>query len=58
LQDTRAGAVAFHWERRERVLLRDIRRFGTATGQLSVVVGSVRSIAATSESADDRGSRI
>jgi len=36
LQATRAGAEAFHWERRERVLLRDIRRLGTATGQLSV----------------------
>jgi len=25
------GAVVFHWERRERVLLRDFLRFGTAT---------------------------
>lgn len=27
-----ATAVVFHWDRRDRVLLRDIRRFGTATG--------------------------
>ena len=28
---TSTGAVAFHWERRCRVLLRDIRLLGTAT---------------------------
>jgi len=28
---TNVGAVAFHCERRDRVLLRDIFRFGTAT---------------------------
>ena len=28
---TVATAVAFHWARRDRVLLRDIFRFGTAT---------------------------
>ena len=31
VQVTRAGADAFHWERRCRVLLRDMRLFGTAT---------------------------
>jgi hypothetical protein len=30
-QGARAGAEAFHCERRERVLDRDIRRLGTAT---------------------------
>ena len=30
-QVTRVGATAFHWDRRWRVLLRDIFRFGTAT---------------------------
>jgi hypothetical protein len=30
-QRTRVGADAFHWARRDRVLLRDIFRFGTAT---------------------------
>ena len=30
-QVTRTGAVAFHWERRCRVLLRDNRLLGTAT---------------------------
>jgi hypothetical protein len=33
-QVTRAGAVAFHWDRRDRVLLRDIRRLGTAISGL------------------------
>jgi hypothetical protein len=33
-QLTSVGAVVFHWERRERVLLRDIFRFGTATSAL------------------------
>src|SRR3954454_25187305 len=28
------GACVFHWLRRERVLLRDMRRFGTATSAL------------------------
>jgi hypothetical protein len=31
LQATSVGTVVFHCERRERVLLRDIFRFGTAT---------------------------
>jgi len=35
LQVEYAGSDAFHCERRERVLLRDIRRFGTATAQSS-----------------------
>ena len=30
-QVTKDTAFVFHWERRERVLLRDIFRFGTAT---------------------------
>ncbi len=30
-QVTRVGAEVFHCDRRERVLLRDIFRFGTAT---------------------------
>ena len=30
-QATVATALAFHWARRDRVLLRDIRRLGTAT---------------------------
>jgi hypothetical protein len=34
---TREGATAFHWERRWRVLLRDIFRFGTATVNSFVV---------------------
>jgi hypothetical protein len=29
--DTRCTALVFHWARRERVLERDIFRFGTAT---------------------------
>lgn len=33
-QVTNEGAEAFHWERRCRVLLRDILRLGTATGIL------------------------
>jgi hypothetical protein len=33
-QLTSAGAAVFHCERRERVLLRDILRFGTATSAL------------------------
>jgi hypothetical protein len=33
-QLTRVDAEVFHWERRERVLLRDILRFGTATSAL------------------------
>ena len=39
-QVTRVGATAFHWERRWRVLLRDIFRFGTAT-VLSSSIGPV-----------------
>jgi hypothetical protein len=31
LQGARGAAVVFHWARRERVLLRDIFRLGTAT---------------------------
>jgi len=38
-QVTRVGGTAFHWERRWRVLLRDIFRFGTAT-VLSSSIGS------------------
>jgi hypothetical protein len=33
-QLTRAGAVVFQFERRDRVLLRDILRLGTATSAL------------------------
>jgi hypothetical protein len=33
-QLTSAGAVAFHFARRDLVLLRDILRFGTATSTL------------------------
>jgi hypothetical protein len=33
-QLTSAGAVVFHFERRDRVLLRDILRLGTATSAL------------------------
>src|SRR5215207_10060718 len=33
-QVTSVGAEVFHCDRRDRVLLRDIRRFGTATGLL------------------------
>src|SRR5579875_3149879 len=34
------AAVAFHCERRDRVLLRDILRFGTATSVLLLVSGA------------------
>jgi hypothetical protein len=37
-QVTSVGADVFHWDRRCRVLLRDIRRFGTATINLLVLV--------------------
>jgi hypothetical protein len=43
-QLTSVGAFAFHCARRERVLLRDIRRFGTATSALLSVFYSVRNI--------------
>jgi len=40
-QVTSVGAAVFHWERRDRVLLRDIFRFGTATSALlSIFRGS------------------
>ncbi len=38
------GAVAFQFALRERVLLRDWRRFGTATDQLSFVFGTSASL--------------
>jgi hypothetical protein len=41
LHSTRVGAAVFHWARRERVLLRDIFRFGTATSALLSVFYSV-----------------
>jgi len=41
-QVTRDGATAFHCERRWRVLLRDIFRFGTATVISSIVRFVVR----------------
>src|SRR6185436_1519516 len=41
-QFTRDGATAFHCERRWRVLLRDIFRFGTATVFSSIVRFAVR----------------
>jgi hypothetical protein len=44
LHSTRVGAAVFHWARRERVLLRDIFRFGTATSALLSVFYSVRNI--------------
>lgn len=37
-QDTRVGAVAFHWERRCRVLEREVFRLGTATSVVLVVI--------------------
>lgn len=40
-QATVATALTFHCARRERVLLRDILRFGTATKISSVTVGLV-----------------
>jgi hypothetical protein len=36
-QLTSTTAVAFHWDLRARVLLRDIFRFGTATSGLLIV---------------------
>src|SRR5699024_4595297 len=41
-QVTSTGRDAFHWERRLRVLLRDIFRFGTAT---SILLGHPRAVA-------------
>ena len=41
-QLTSTGREAFHWERRVRVLLRDIFRFGTAT---SILLGHPRAVA-------------
>src|SRR5215470_8217166 len=43
-QLTSVGAAVFHWARRERVLLRDILRLGTATSALLSVFYSVRNI--------------
>jgi hypothetical protein len=43
-QLTSVGADAFHCERRERVLLRDILRLGTATSALLSILYSVRNI--------------
>jgi len=40
-QLTRAGADVFHCDRRDLVLLRDIRRLGTATLTLLTVLSSV-----------------
>src|SRR6201996_1732444 len=40
-QLTSVGALVFHCERRERVLLRDILRLGTATSALLSVFGAV-----------------
>jgi hypothetical protein len=40
-QLTSVGAADFHCERRERVLLRDILRFGTATSALLSVSGAI-----------------
>ena len=37
-QDTSVGAAAFHWERRCRVLERDVFRLGTATSVVLVFV--------------------
>src|ERR1700691_5818835 len=42
-QLTSVGALVFHCERRERVLLHDILRLGTATSALLSVSGAVRS---------------
>jgi len=44
LHSTRVGAAVFHWARRERVLLRDIFRLGTATSALLSVFYSVITI--------------
>ena len=43
-QLTSVGADVFHCARRERVLLRDIRRFGTATSALLSVFYSIRNV--------------
>ena len=43
-QATSVGADVFHCERRERVLLRDIRRLGTATSALLSVFYSVSNV--------------
>ena len=37
-QDTSVGAAAFHWERRCRVLEREVFRLGTATSVVLVVI--------------------
>jgi hypothetical protein len=42
---TVATAVAFHWARRDRVLLRDIFRLGTATALYSSVIVNLLSAA-------------
>jgi len=41
-QVTRVGTVVFHCERRERVLLRDIFLFGTATIDLLLLIRRFR----------------
>src|ERR1700722_15614468 len=41
-QLTNVGALVFHCERRERVLLRDILRLGTATSALLSVSGAIQ----------------
>jgi len=43
-QSTSVGADVFHCARRERVLLRDILRLGTATSALLSIFYSVRNI--------------
>ena len=43
-QRTSPGAVAFHWARRDLVLLRDILRLGTATSTLLVCVRNGRAV--------------
>jgi hypothetical protein len=43
-QLTSVGAEVFHWARRDRVLLRDIFRLGTATSALLSVITAVRNI--------------
>src|SRR5215469_17126772 len=54
-QLTSVGAAVFHWARRERVLLRDIFRLGTATSALLSVFYS-RSETSNWRSAAHRGS--
>jgi hypothetical protein len=53
---TSVGALVFHCDRRERVLLREVFRFGTAMSVYSCVASSCSARSAKDASAAQRGS--